>query len=613
MTTPLPSAPNLQHLRDEAKSLLKAHRAGDISCCKVLRNLKELRDKSDGEILAGKRSLAGVQHALALEYGFATWAAMKLSVLGRTDKYAFMHLLCGDMSGQILRNSSVPGDVQVWMEDFIDGPVPRDISEDEWRMVRAEYLASLFSDPAPVNPEHAGRKYERLAEGRNYREVLLWFDACMFDQTIMIHLIDRLSRLDLGDAKLSLICPGDFPGFDTFHGFALLTPEQMASLLETRHAISTEEIALARAAWWAFRAPDPTEIEQVLAGDCTALPYLGAALTRFLQQYPSAANGLSRLEGEVLTAVAAGARDLGTIAARARAMETRPYYHDLTIARSIEELASARIPLLSVSGLEEMIALNSVDKQEQSNREMKKWRVGITEAGRDVLAGRQDHVALNGIDRWLGGVHLQGDEAAWRWDNATHKLVACAADGNHVRGAEAGVVGFVNDEVDGRGIPVVIKETEPANCLYVNYHRSSAETTAAAISLIAEFIQQHDLTKVGPYMCIFHPASDEEERMVVQVAIAERIADGTDQVTFKQEGAMKVASIFWRRSSGDIDDSIEMLYRVIGERGLRVCPDEAFRQLYHNDPVKSDDPLAELQVRIDTASSQETRRSEVAE
>jgi hypothetical protein len=424
MTTPLPSAPSLINLKMQAKSLLKAHRAGDTSCCEVLQHLKQFQGRSAEDVLAGKLSLVGAQHALAVEYGFPTWAAMKLSVLGRTDKYAFMHLLCGDMSGQILRNSSVPGDVQVWMEDFIDGPVPRDVSEDEWRMVRAEYLASLFSDPAPVNPEHAGRKYERLAEGRNYREVLLWFDACMFDQTIMIHLIDRLSRLDLGDARLSLICPGEFPGFDTFHGFALLTPEQMASLLQTRHEISTEEIALARAAWWAFSSPDPTEIEQVLAGDCSPLPYLGAALTRFLQQYPSAANGLSRLEREVLTAVAAGARDLGTIAARARAMEARPYYHDLTIARSIEELASARMPLLSVSGLDEMIALNNVDKQEQSNREMKKWRVGITEAGRAVLAGKQDHITLNGIDRWLGGVHLQGDEAAWRWSDSDGRLEA---------------------------------------------------------------------------------------------------------------------------------------------------------------------------------------------
>ncbi len=30
------------------------------------------------------------------------------------------------------------------------------------------------------------------------------------------------------------------------------------------------------------------------------------------------------------------------------------------------------------------------------------------------LAGRTDHMALNGIDRWMGGVHLT--DGRWRWD-----------------------------------------------------------------------------------------------------------------------------------------------------------------------------------------------------
>ena len=39
----------------------------------------------------------------------------------------------------------------------------------------------------------------------------------------------------------------------------------------------------------------------------------------------------------------------------------------------------------------------------------------ITDAGRDVLGGARDFVELNGIDRWLGGVHLT-PENVWRWD-----------------------------------------------------------------------------------------------------------------------------------------------------------------------------------------------------
>ena len=33
-----------------------------------------------------------------------------------------------------------------------------------------------------------------------------------------------------------------------------------------------------------------------------------------------------------------------------------------------------------------------------------------------MLAGRGDAIRLNGIDRWIGGVHLVGADAEWRWD-----------------------------------------------------------------------------------------------------------------------------------------------------------------------------------------------------
>jgi hypothetical protein len=47
----------------------------------------------------------------------------------------------------------------------------------------------------------------------------------------------------------------------------------------------------------------------------------------------------------------------------------------------------------------------------------------VTAAGARVLAGETDHVELNGIDRWIGGVHLIGNDAQWRWDEGTESVV----------------------------------------------------------------------------------------------------------------------------------------------------------------------------------------------
>ncbi|MGP3919334.1 hypothetical protein [Nonomuraea sp. 10N515B] len=49
-------------------------------------------------------------------------------------------------------------------------------------------------------------------------------------------------------------------------------------------------------------------------------------------------------------------------------------------------------------------------------------RLSLTDAGRHVLHGRQDHITLNGVDRWIGGVHLAGRAVPWRWNKGTESI-----------------------------------------------------------------------------------------------------------------------------------------------------------------------------------------------
>jgi len=81
MTPSLPPRANLEQLRNQAKDVLKAHRAGNPSCCTVLRHLRRFKDKPDRDILAADVRLQEVQFALAMDYGFRTWTDLKQHVL----------------------------------------------------------------------------------------------------------------------------------------------------------------------------------------------------------------------------------------------------------------------------------------------------------------------------------------------------------------------------------------------------------------------------------------------------------------------------------------------------------------------------------------------------
>jgi len=80
MTPSLPPKPSLRFLKEQAKDLHKAHKASDASCCDVLRKLKRFADASDADILATEVPLKEVQFALAMDYGFASWAELKSKV-----------------------------------------------------------------------------------------------------------------------------------------------------------------------------------------------------------------------------------------------------------------------------------------------------------------------------------------------------------------------------------------------------------------------------------------------------------------------------------------------------------------------------------------------------
>jgi hypothetical protein len=179
----------------------------------------------------------------------------------------------------------------------------------------------------------------------------------------------------------------------------LVLPDLLAAH-QARRPVTAAMLALAREAWAAFRSPDPTAIEAVLAAGTDPLPALASALTRHLEQFPATADGLGRTERAALQAVASGLTGFVDVFVAHSQDEERPFMGDTTLRTYLERLARGPAPLLRIDA---------------------DGRYHLTPVGAAVLDGRADQVELNGVDRWLGGVRLRG-RAPWRWDRATRRL-----------------------------------------------------------------------------------------------------------------------------------------------------------------------------------------------
>ncbi len=221
---------------------------------------------------------------------------------------------------------------------------------------------------------------------------------------------------------VSLICIDRFPGIDRFVGLGQLSRDQIATLAGTGATVTAGHLALARDAWRAFRSSSPEELLEIALGlnaaqtavseGGPALPFLGDALLRFLAEYPSSANGLSRTEELALHALVGGERTGAALFAAVQAREAAPFMGDLPFFDILNRLASCRVPLVTVAA-------------QPGGTDLRTRRIAITPAGRDVIAARADHVRLNGIDVWRGGVHLTGsDSSPWRWDGNSETLVS---------------------------------------------------------------------------------------------------------------------------------------------------------------------------------------------
>ena len=80
MAHSLPDKPSVEYLQKEAKDLLKAQQTGDQRVCDTFRSLQRFAQATASKILTSDISLHEAQFALAMDYGFASWAQLMANV-----------------------------------------------------------------------------------------------------------------------------------------------------------------------------------------------------------------------------------------------------------------------------------------------------------------------------------------------------------------------------------------------------------------------------------------------------------------------------------------------------------------------------------------------------
>lgn len=326
-----------------------------------------------------------------------------------------LHITNGDSAANGMKAGGIEGEIISWRDVLHEGPVPAGQTLIELSRTRAKWLADQgLGEPGQIQKDFEERD-EFICRYTDFDEVVLWFEWDLYDQLQLIQILDFLAQDSEGDraetnTRLTIV---------SFNGYlGSLDPERFADLYENRKDVTHDMLETARRAWNAFRSGDPRDLEKVAKEGTGALEFLELSLWRHLEELPSARNGLSRSESQVLEAVSQAPLTFHELFRQVANREERIFCGDAIMALYIERMSLTDKPLITYTSGDRIDA----PRTEDDSRAFRNAEMCLTEHGRSVLGCETDWISMGGSDRWLGGVHLDGPRSQFRWNDETRTI-----------------------------------------------------------------------------------------------------------------------------------------------------------------------------------------------
>ncbi|MDW5377745.1 DUF1835 domain-containing protein [Halomonas sp. HP20-15] len=369
---------SLEQQRKRAKELLKAARADDPEAlARIVRHIPPRE---------APLQLADAQCVIARECGFPSWPKLKAHIEtldasrrlvienGDRDR-ATLHIRCGSDIQHNLRVAGFAGDFLEFSDPFCIGPL-RDLPPEELMHLRARFLAEVSGMAERDALARLGKSYEALNDLARYERIVLWFEHDSYDQLVLAYLLSRLHANPPG-ARVELVAAEAIPGVARFIGIGQLAPDLLAWLWRQRRPVQASLLELGAKAWKALTADTPEPLQVLVATGTPALPMMGRALARHLQERPAPDTGLGLTERLTLEIV----RDHGPLTVGQafswlmREYEPLPYLGDLMFWWLLQPLIATPQAPLEIG---------------DTHKEWPHRQLALTARGRGLLEGRRN-------------------------------------------------------------------------------------------------------------------------------------------------------------------------------------------------------------------------------
>lgn len=291
--------------------------------------------------------------------------------------------------------------------DTLDGgPIINFDAPELWSKVRNNYLKKVDCGSDPTTPFMTLPSCPETAPDilRQADKIYFWVARAVYEQLLLPWVIKILPYYGVGLEKLFAV-----EAYEPFEsksrsiylmGVGVLKPDQLQRFFQPRFIrhLTADDIKELTFAWNAITAPSPEQLTMYCKVGHRQFPWLQQSLRRFMCRYPDMRSGLSHFDMLLLRESKTTQLKAARIIAGAMANSFDDYdsVGDITLFYRLKKLGDKNLPYpaLQIFGIAE---------------NMRATEAIITVMGTKFMSGDENFVKLNGIDDWVGGVHLTND------------------------------------------------------------------------------------------------------------------------------------------------------------------------------------------------------------
>lgn len=311
-----------------------------------------------------------------------------------------MNILHGDSAGGSFKDAfEARQEEMIVFHDVLScGPLTRYTDIQSWRAFREDYWNNIDPDSPTERLSYFSLERDFYAEFSDFetaREYRLWIGTGLSDQLLLAYITNLIDCLGLDFRKLSVYQFEKMAGksFEV-QGLGLLNPDQIRDH-PSPYVLNEKQIELAKLAWEAITDSRPEKYLIFMNTDAGCMPLLKRAMAYMFYRYPKASNGLSYWDETLLKYTATH----GPSAAKTIGYTLTDCLNGLDLVGDF--YLFCRLKNLGRPNLRRpLIEVNAFDLP------IRDTKVTILPDGIKALSGGLNMIMENGIDDWVGGVHL---------------------------------------------------------------------------------------------------------------------------------------------------------------------------------------------------------------